>query len=268
MGGWCVCGGGEGEGGCVCCVCGGCVVGVCLCLRFECVGFAFCRWRLGRGHRTRPALRRCSAPRPRTHYEGRDAEAAAGFVDEINLLSRLKGKANIIQLVDAQVFAEEGLVYMVQVRSGRRRGGSAARAGGRECVIWVWCGASAGRRAPGARDKNTHSQTAQPNRHTQFNQSQQTQEYGEIDLARLLAKHEAGRRQAAAAASSTSSSAPPSSTPSTVVDENFIDEVLELDSEVATPAEVGEALDEWLNGQDLWEEVDIRKAKIDVTLET
>jgi serine/threonine-protein kinase TTK/MPS1 len=75
----------------------------------------------------------------RIRLQGRDAEAAAGFIDEIELLQRLKGKPNIIQLVDAQVFADEGLVYMVQ-------------------------------------------------------------EYGEIDLARLLAKHEANRRQAVAAA--------------------------------------------------------------------
>lgn len=50
------------------------------------------------------------------HVQGRDAEAAAGFIDEINLLNSLKGKPNIIQLVDAQVFTDEGLVYMVQVR--------------------------------------------------------------------------------------------------------------------------------------------------------
>jgi serine/threonine protein kinase len=62
-----------------------------------------------------------SAPDPHINTlvpQGRDAEAAAGFVDEINLLKRLKGKPNIIQLIDAQVFTEEGLVYMVQVRVG------------------------------------------------------------------------------------------------------------------------------------------------------
>jgi hypothetical protein len=42
-------------------------------------------------------------PVPACHPQGRDVEAAAGFIDEINLLNRLKGKQNIIQLVDAQV---------------------------------------------------------------------------------------------------------------------------------------------------------------------
>ena len=55
--------------------------------------------------------------------QGRDAEAAAGFVDEINLLNLLKGRQNIIQLVDSQVFTDEGLVYMVQVRC--------------VCVLWL-----------------------------------------------------------------------------------------------------------------------------------
>lgn len=34
---------------------------------------------------------------------GRDPEAAAGFVDEITLLQRLRGHSNIIQLMDAEV---------------------------------------------------------------------------------------------------------------------------------------------------------------------
>ncbi|GBF89221.1 serine threonine kinase family [Raphidocelis subcapitata] len=93
----------------------------------------------------------------RIRLQGRDAEAAAGFVDEINLLHSLKGRPNIIQLIDAQVFTEEGLVYMVQ-------------------------------------------------------------EYGEIDLARLLAKHEATRRQASGAAPS-SGAAPAAGAG---IDENFI----------------------------------------------
>lgn len=36
---------------------------------------------------------------------GRDPEAAAGFVDEITLLQRLRGHSNIIQLMDAEVRA-------------------------------------------------------------------------------------------------------------------------------------------------------------------
>lgn len=70
---------------------------------------------LNRAHHTTRATRTTPTPKK----QGRDAEAAAGFVDEINLLNLLKGRPNIIQLVDAQVFAEEGLVYMVQVRSLR-----------------------------------------------------------------------------------------------------------------------------------------------------
>lgn len=38
----------------------------------------------------------------RIRLQGRDAEAASGFLDEINLLRRLRGKQNIIQLIDAQ----------------------------------------------------------------------------------------------------------------------------------------------------------------------
>lgn len=39
----------------------------------------------------------------RIKLQGRDKEAAAGFIDEINLLQRLRGKLNIIQLLDAEV---------------------------------------------------------------------------------------------------------------------------------------------------------------------
>ncbi len=39
----------------------------------------------------------------RIKLQGRDAEAAAGFIDEITLLQALRGKQNIIQLVDAEV---------------------------------------------------------------------------------------------------------------------------------------------------------------------
>lgn len=41
----------------------------------------------------------------RIKLQGRDKEAAAGFIDEINLLQRLRGKMNIIQLLDAEVGA-------------------------------------------------------------------------------------------------------------------------------------------------------------------
>jgi hypothetical protein len=39
----------------------------------------------------------------RIRLQGRDAEAAAGFVDEITILKQLRGRSNIIQLVDSQV---------------------------------------------------------------------------------------------------------------------------------------------------------------------
>jgi hypothetical protein len=38
----------------------------------------------------------------RIRLAGRDREAAAGFIDEIALLNRLRGNANIIQLFDAE----------------------------------------------------------------------------------------------------------------------------------------------------------------------
>jgi serine/threonine-protein kinase TTK/MPS1 len=39
----------------------------------------------------------------RIKLQGRDEESAAGFIDEIELLRRLHGKPNIIQLIDAEV---------------------------------------------------------------------------------------------------------------------------------------------------------------------
>lgn len=39
----------------------------------------------------------------RIRLQGRDREAASGFIDEIALLQRLRGKSNIIQLIDAEV---------------------------------------------------------------------------------------------------------------------------------------------------------------------
>ena len=52
----------------------------------------------------------------RIKLQGRDAEAATGFIDEITLLQALRGKQNIIQLVDAEVplplrFAGHRLAY-------------------------------------------------------------------------------------------------------------------------------------------------------------
>jgi len=39
----------------------------------------------------------------RIKLQGRDREAATGFIDEIALLQRLRGHSNIIQLIDAEV---------------------------------------------------------------------------------------------------------------------------------------------------------------------
>lgn len=38
----------------------------------------------------------------RIKLQGRDREAATGFIDEITLLRKLKGHTNIIQLIDAE----------------------------------------------------------------------------------------------------------------------------------------------------------------------
>ncbi len=39
----------------------------------------------------------------RIRLQGRDREAASGFIDEITLLQRLRGQRNIIQLLDSEV---------------------------------------------------------------------------------------------------------------------------------------------------------------------
>ena len=49
----------------------------------------------------------------RIRLAGRDAEAAGGFIDEIGLLTRLRGQPGIVQLVDAEVVPGEGLILMV-----------------------------------------------------------------------------------------------------------------------------------------------------------
>ncbi|KXZ54690.1 hypothetical protein GPECTOR_4g758 [Gonium pectorale] len=49
----------------------------------------------------------------RVRFQNKDQEAVKGFIDEITLLRQLRGKPNIIQLIDAQVFRDDGLVYMV-----------------------------------------------------------------------------------------------------------------------------------------------------------
>ena len=49
----------------------------------------------------------------RIKLQGRDAEAATGFIDEITLLQALRGKQNIIQLVDAEVKQPPALRYQM-----------------------------------------------------------------------------------------------------------------------------------------------------------
>ena len=56
----------------------------------------------------------------RIKLQGRDAEAATGFIDEITLLQALKGKPNIIQLIDAEV-RPKPQVEQAYRASGRRR---------------------------------------------------------------------------------------------------------------------------------------------------
>lgn len=71
----------------------------------------------------------------RIRLSGRDSEAAAGFLDEITLLRRLAGRANIIQLVDSEVSrprgGEEGLAKAVgQQRCGAGEGRRRSKASG------------------------------------------------------------------------------------------------------------------------------------------
>ena len=49
----------------------------------------------------------------RIQLDGRENETIAGFIDEIKLLKTLRGRDNIIQLVDAEVCLEERLIFMV-----------------------------------------------------------------------------------------------------------------------------------------------------------
>ena len=49
----------------------------------------------------------------RIRLDGKENETVAGFIDEIKLLKTLRGRDNIIQLVDAEVCPTEKLIFMV-----------------------------------------------------------------------------------------------------------------------------------------------------------
>lgn len=49
--------------------------------------------------------------------QGRDSEAASGFLDEITLLNKLKGRSNIIQLIDSEVRDATVLYICARVRA-------------------------------------------------------------------------------------------------------------------------------------------------------
>ena len=64
-------------------------------MRKRLTGFG-CLWQVMAPNRKIFALKRIK-------LQGKDSEASKGFVDEITLLQRLRGKQNIIQLIDAEV---------------------------------------------------------------------------------------------------------------------------------------------------------------------
>mgnify|MGYP000353580137 CR=1 FL=1 len=49
----------------------------------------------------------------RIRLQGKQKETVDGFIDEIKLLKRLRGKDNIVQIVDAEVCPNEGLILVV-----------------------------------------------------------------------------------------------------------------------------------------------------------
>ena len=49
----------------------------------------------------------------RIRLDGKENETVAGFIDEIKLLKTLRGRDNIIQLIDAEVCPREKLIFMV-----------------------------------------------------------------------------------------------------------------------------------------------------------
>merc|ERR1711959_154873 len=53
------------------------------------------------------------APNKKIYLKEHDSQANRGNIEEINLLQSLKGKDNIIQLIDAEVLTDKNVTYMV-----------------------------------------------------------------------------------------------------------------------------------------------------------
>ena len=68
-------------------------------------------------------------PRPGCPAQGRDAEAASGFLDEIKLLNSLAGRSNIIQLIDSEVGEGEGVEQKRRGSAGEGDGLAGGRSG-------------------------------------------------------------------------------------------------------------------------------------------
>eukprot|EP00959_Pyramimonas_sp_CCMP1952_P033437 701949-Pyramimonas_sp.AAC.1 len=49
----------------------------------------------------------------RIRLQGCERDAVSGFEDEIRLLTRLRGRHNIVQLMDFEVIRHDGIIYMV-----------------------------------------------------------------------------------------------------------------------------------------------------------
>ena len=163
----------------------------------------------------------------RIRLAGRDVEAAAGFIDEITLLQRLHSKQNIIQLCDAEVGRGNDRCYLVlqfdlsastcyfrpygqpEVASAQVMPTPALQAQqGNDGDQLLPRQASNGKQLmrqlparPGADALSLLSQVIQSEGLIYM-----VLEYGDIDLARLLAKHEKSRGEGHAG----------------TVDENFI----------------------------------------------
>jgi hypothetical protein len=98
-------------------------------------------------------------PPPFPPHQGRDPEAATGFLDEITLLKRLKGAPHIIQLVDAEVHRAEGMICMVlecgDIDLARLLQVGWAAGRGSACVFVCVCVLQRGRERERTRERNS-----------------------------------------------------------------------------------------------------------------